>query len=310
MLVTVTINTTLDQAMFIKSLVPGDVIRPHLTVYSMGGKPADASFILGQYGIKSLALGCAAGVIGDRIEELLRGRGVEVDFVRVGGESRIAAAIIAEEDGTETTITPDTLEVEPHHIDEVKAKFEAALPGMSCVVMGGSLPKSVSPSFYKDMAIIAKRHNVPVIMDAKPDNLRQALPEGVAYIKPNRIEISGLVGFEVEGVEDAHRAGKQVLDEYGTSAVISLGGDGVVAVLPDRAYHLPGIEIKVLSAVGAGDAVLAGIAYSYDQNKPIEDGLRMGLATATAVCLHPGTAMFHTEDAERFMPQVELIPLA
>lgn len=306
MFVTVTINTTMDQAMIISSFTPNSVIRPHTTVYSMGGKPTDAAFILGKYGIKSLALGCAGGVIGDRIEAMLRERGVEVDFVRVGGESRMAAAIIAEDDGTETTITPDTLEIEPYHIQEVQAKFERALPGMSCVVMGGSLPKSVPPSFYKEMAIIAKRHGIPVIMDAKPDNLRQALPEGVAYIKPNRVEMSGLVGFEINTPGDAHRAGKQVLDEYGAASVISLGSDGAVAVLPDRAYHVRGIEIDVLSAVGAGDAVLAGIAYAFDQNKSIEDGLRLGVATATAVCLHPGTAMFHMEDAERFMPQVEL----
>ena len=40
----------------------------------------------------------------------------------------------------------------------------------------------------------------------------------------------------------------------------------------------------------------------------IEEGLRLGVAAATAVCLQPGTAAYDVADMERFLPQVELIP--
>ena len=39
----------------------------------------------------------------------------------------------------------------------------------------------------------------------------------------------------------------------------------------------------------------------------IEEGLRLGVAAATAVCLQAGTAAYDVEDMRRFLPQVELI---
>ena len=308
MIVTVTANTTLDQVMFIPSFQPGKTIRATQTVHSLGGKPTDASWILGCHGVPSTALGFAAGAIGGKITGMLESVGVTVDFVQVTGESRMAIALVTEDDGAQTTITPNTLEVEPHHITELRDKFEALLPQATVVVTGGSLPNGVDSSYYTDFIALAKSYDVPVVLDAKPDNLLAGLPSGPDYIKPNHEEMAGFVGYLIETPEDAYKAGRKVFDEYGTASVISMGSGGAVAVLPDRAYRIPPIEIEVLSAVGAGDAVLAGIAYALHHNEPIEEGLRLGIGTATAVCLHPGTAMFHMEDAERFIPQVELIP--
>ena len=106
----------------------------------------------------------------------------------------------------------------------------------------------------------------------------------------------------------AYTAGKHILDTYGTSSIMTFGGDGALAVLPDRAYRIPPLKINVVSAAGAGDAVLAGLAASIERGQPIEDGLRLGIAAASAVCLMPGTADCHKEDVEAFLPQIELIP--
>jgi hypothetical protein len=43
------------------------------------------------------------------------------------------------------------------------------------------------------------------------------------------------------------------------------------------------------------------------RGQPIEEGLRLGFAAATAVCLQLGTADCRRADVERFLPQIELI---
>ena len=69
------------------------------------------------------------------------------------------------------------------------------------------------------------------------------------------------------------------------------------------------LDIKVKSAAGAGDAVYwQGLAHALHHGDSIEDGLQLGIATASAVCLHPATAAYHVEDMERLLPQVELVP--
>ena len=72
MIVTVTANTTLDQTLFVSAFQKNRTMRATDTVQSMGGKPTDASWILGELGIGSLALGFAAGTTGDRVESMLQ----------------------------------------------------------------------------------------------------------------------------------------------------------------------------------------------------------------------------------------------
>ena len=74
----------------------------------------------------------------------------------------------------------------------------------------------------------------------------------------------------------------------------------------DRAYRIPPLPVEVVSAAGAGDGMLAGIAASIYRGEPIEEGLRLGTACASAVCLMPGTADCRREDVERFLPEVRL----
>ncbi len=64
MIVTVTPNTGIDHVLFVASLPKHRTIRAESSVLGMAGKPTDASYVLGELGLPSLALGFAAGSIG------------------------------------------------------------------------------------------------------------------------------------------------------------------------------------------------------------------------------------------------------
>jgi 1-phosphofructokinase family hexose kinase len=308
MIVSLTANTTLDQTLFIGTFAQNRTIRARHSLYSMGGKPTDASWILGELGITSLALGCAAGASGRKVEALLRQKGVQHDFIEVDGETRVNCVIIVEEEGWQTTITTSTLDVTPAHVDALIARYTAALAAASVVVLGGTLPRGMTPDFYTTAIQMAKARGIPVAFDAADANLRAGLASHPDYIKPNQDELSALMGRRIETTADAYAAGRAIYDEYGTCAIITLGGMGGLAVLPDRAYFIPILPITVVSASGAGDGVLAGITESLARRAPIEDGLRLGFACAAAVCMMPGTADCRREDVERLRPMVELQP--
>jgi len=307
MIVTVTANTTIDQVLFIKTFELNRTMRATRTMQSMGGKPTDASWILGEIGIPSLALGFAAGPMGEKVKHMLASRGVIHDFITVGGDTRINVIIVCE-DGPQSTITTSSLEIAPEHVDALCRRFEQSLDEASVVIIGGTLPAAMGPSFYTDMIALARSHSVPVIFDAAEANLSAGLKANPTYIKPNRDELEALLGRSLPTLEDVYQAGRDIVERYGTSPVITLSGDGALAVLPDRAYHIPPLKVEVVSAAGAGDAVLAGLAASLDRGQPIEEGLRLGFAAAAAVLLLPGTADCRREDVERFLPQIELIP--
>ncbi len=308
MIVTLTPNTSLDQTVFIPTFQLNHTMRATRSLYGMAGKPTDASWILAELGVPSRALGFAAGAIGQKIEMMLHARNITTDFVQVEGESRVNMVIICEDGSGQSTITTSSLEVKPEHIEMLLAQFEVSLNDASCVVLGGSLPTGVEPSFYADAIGRARSRNIPVIFDAGEPNLSAGLAAKPSFIKPNQDELSGLVGHPVNDMATAYAAGKYILDTYGTSAIMTFGGEGALAVLPGRAYRIPPLKIDVVSAAGAGDAVLAGLAASIERGQPIEEGIRLGIAAASAVCLMPGTADCRHEDVEAFLPQIELIP--
>lgn len=308
MIVTLTANTTIDQTLFVPALPFGKTIRATHTVLSMGGKPTDASWILGELGTTSLALGFAAGPMRAKVEALLEARGVQHDFVACDGETRINTVIVVEGQPQQTTITTSTLEVTPAQLARLSARYTDALREATCVVTGGTLPRGLSPAFYTEVIVQAKGRGLPVIFDADEPNLSAGLAARPDFIKPNEHELAALVGRPITGIEAAYEAGREVFAHYGTCPIITLGGAGGLAVLRDRAYYIPPLKIDVVSAAGAGDGVLAGLAWSVSQGKPIENGLRLGFACAAAVCLLPGTADCRSEDVERLLPQVELIP--
>lgn len=310
MILTVTPNTTLDLTIFIPTWEWNRTIRATGSVQSMGGKPTDASWILGELGIPSLALGFAGGATGQKVEAMLRARGVQTDFVQVEGDTRINVVVALQETpgatSAQTTLTTSTLDITPAQVDALRARYAAALDQASCVVLGGTLPRGVSPDLYVELITMANARGVPTIFDAAEPILSAGLAARPTYIKPNHHELEGLVGTPIDTLEDAYHAGHRVIDTYGVTPIISLGERGLLAVLADRALWAQPLAVEVVSASGAGDAILAGLAASIERGQPMMEGLRLGVAAASAVCLMPGTADCRREDVERFLLNVTI----
>ncbi|MDE2855774.1 MAG: 1-phosphofructokinase family hexose kinase [Chloroflexota bacterium] len=307
MILSLTPNSTLDLNISVPRLVTNTTIRASRTYHSMGGKPTDAAWILGRMGVGSLALGFAAGAIGEKVTSMLEALGVTTDFIEVDGETRVNAIIMDESTGEHTTITTASMSVRAAHLAALRERYIEALPSASVVITGGSLPPGMTPDFYTDAIELARAQDLPVVFDAAEPNLSAGLAARPTVIKPNEHELSGLVGRKLTSEADLYEAGREILARYGSQAVITMGKDGALALLTERSYRIPPIAVEVSSPAGAGDAVLAGLAHALHHGNSLEEGLRLGIAAATAVCLHPGTAAYDVADMERFLPQVELV---
>lgn len=308
MIVTVTANTGIDTIYFIPAWEAGKTLRASDAVVGMSGKPINCSWVLAEMGINSLALGFAAGPTGALVEAMAREQGITTDFVKVEGESR-KNLVIAVADGTpHTSITASLLVVRPEHVAALRAKYIAALDDCELVVLGGTLPKGMTPDYYTDMIALARARNIPVIFDAVEPNLSAGLISRPTYVKPNRDELSQFIGRSVETIEEAYDAGRELLHRHGTIPIISLGEEGGLAVLPERAYRILPLHVPVVNAAGAGDAVLAGLSAMVVRGLSIEDGLRLGFGAATAVVTTPATAECNLADIERYAAEIEVLP--
>lgn len=307
MIVTVNPNTCLDRTLVVPEFHLNKTIRASRYAPGMGGKAADASWILGEYGIPSLALGFAAGDSGTRMEEMLREKGVQTDFTRADGETRVHTVIVMEDGSGETIFTVPSLIVRPEHITDLEARYDRALEKATCVVIGGTLPHGVPDSLYTHLVSIAIKRNIPVVLDASGPCLAAGLEGRPTVIKPNRTELEELSGCPFRTEDEIIQFCKEIDERYGSQVIVSLGGDGVLAVMPERIYRIPVLPVRIVSTAGAGDGILAGLAAALSTGRPLEEGLKLGTAMAAAVCMQLATADCCREDIERLLPQVKLM---
>jgi fructose-1-phosphate kinase PfkB-like protein len=93
-------------------------------------------------------------------------------------------------------------------------------------------------------------------------------------------------------------------EEYGANVIVTMGADGAVAVLEDGTYVVQPVSVPVVSAAGAGDGVLAGMALAYERGESLQAGLQHGFALAGAVVQTLATADFHVEDYQALLPRI------
>jgi 1-phosphofructokinase len=311
MIITLTPNTGIDHTLQVSSFQLNSTIRAIDSAWGMGGKATDVSWILGKLGIPTLALGFAAGPNGLRMEKMLRERGVETDFVWVDGETRLNTVIVVPGEG-QSTITTSSLNVSQEHLSEFVPRYQKALEGASCVVMGGSLPSGVPIQFYAESIAQAHAYGVPVIFDSSGPTLVAGIKNRPELVKPNLVELGDLLGEVLASKHEVQQAARKLREEFGSDVIVTLGAEGAIAVFGNSSYFVSPLSIlvPVASSAGAGDGVLAGMALAYFRQEPLEYGLRHGFALAGAILRTLATADFLVENYEDLLPDICITPLS
>jgi 1-phosphofructokinase len=303
MIITLTPNTGIDFTFQLASFQLNTTIRAVDSAWGMGGKATDASWTLGRIGVPSRALGFAAGPNGSRMENMLRERGVVTDFVQVDGETRLNTVIVVAGEG-QSTITSSSLSVSARHLAEFALRYQKALENASCVVMGGSLPNGVPAEFYTEAISQAHAFGVPVIFDSSGPSLLAGVKSRPDLIKPNLAELAELLGDQPASQEEVQTAARKLHDECGCNVIVTRGAEGAIAVSGEASYFIHPVSVPVVSAAGAGDGVLAGMALAYARRESFEYGLKHGFALAGAILQMLGTADLRVEDYQELLSQI------
>ena len=80
--------------------------------------------------------------------------------------------------------------------DEMLHLFETA-EDLSRLVISGSLPPGIEPSFYESILSICKKRGVDVVLDISSPKLKDLLKYEPLLIKPNDEEIEEIFGIKL-----------------------------------------------------------------------------------------------------------------
>ena len=257
MIVTLTLNPSLDRTVEIGELARGAVIRAGSARLDPGGKGVNVTRALIANQIPSRAVLPCGGDEGYQLAGLLHAEGVEVIAVPIAAHTRSNVAL-AEADGTITKINEPGARLTPHELDALTEAVQTAAGRAGWVAACGSLPPGVPVEFYADLCRRCADQGVKVAVDTSGPALLAAVEARPALIKPNRDELAAAVGSKIETVQDVVDAA-QALRSWGAQAVLaSLGADGAVLVTDAGAIAGEARVAAPRSSVGAGDALLAG----------------------------------------------------
>jgi 6-phosphofructokinase 2 len=173
-------------------------------------------------------------------------------------------------------------------------------PAADYIVASGTLPEGVPSDFYARLAREARKRNLRLVVDTSGDALRALAEEHVHLLKPNRAEIQQLLGRPACDESDLRQALEGFVRRGRAEAVVvSLGAEGALLATREGTERLAAPQVPVVSRIGAGDSMVAGIVFGLARGDSIREAALLGLAAGTATVMTPGTELCWPSDVER-----------
>lgn len=306
MILTVTLNASVDKLYVLERLLPHEVMRVREVNNTAGGKGLNVARVAALAGERVAAAGFVGGCNGRLFESLLRGRGIEQHFTRVQSETRCCINVRDEETGGSTEFLEPGNPVTPEEVRQFLADFSALLPEADVVTISGSMPGGVPADFYGTLVRAAKAAGLPVLLDASGAALKNALAAGPTLIKPNAGELRQLLAAGIGSRRELIAAAQRLHNGGIDDVAVSLGKDGVLVVCREGVFHGVTPDIPVVNTVGCGDGMVAGFAVGMARRAPMEGTIRYAVAISTANALTRETGFFRQEDLAALLPQVRV----
>jgi ribokinase len=87
---------------------------------------------------------------------------------------------------------------------------------------------------------------------------------------------------------DREAALERLHAETGQTLIVTLGGDGVIAIRDGQISRAQGLVIEPVDTVGAGDTFCGYFAASLDEGLDFNSALRRAAVAGSLACLKPG----------------------
>ncbi|KHD45498.1 tagatose-6-phosphate kinase [Streptococcus hongkongensis] len=267
MILTITLNPSIDISYPLESFRLDTVNRVAQTSKTAGGKGLNVSRVLKEAGQDLLATGFIGGRLGQYLTEQLDQSEINNHFYQIAGETRNCIAILHEGLQTEILEAGPTISSDEANgfLDHLKLVGDSS----EVITISGSLPKGLEDSYYQHVLDWANRHQKQVVLDCSGAPLMTVLTgqNKPTVIKPNLEELEGLLGQTIENSNDQL---KDVLRDSLFDGIewiiVSLGSKGAFAKHNDQFYRVTIPKIEVINPVGSGDSTVAGIAWGLSVN--------------------------------------------
>lgn len=307
-IITITLNPAVDRVMRVEQFRVGQHCAAKRIGHYPAGKGVNVSRVLAVLGIQSVATGFVGkgelGMFEEYLEQVGHGR-VTTQLLAVRGRTRDNITIIDQVDDTETHLRDEGFSVTRDDVVRVSSKVGMLARRHSILCFSGSLPPGVCVGDLRSMLHRCEDAGARAVVDTNERVLRSLVGERFWMLKANASELSVMAEMPTETEEQALRAARSLTREHGGGiewVIGTRGEQGSILVGPNtevvaRTFVHPGL---IMSTVGCGDSLLAGVLCGAVQRKSWTDALRLGVAAGTANAVSRIAGEISPDDIEQY----------
>ncbi|WP_417444358.1 1-phosphofructokinase family hexose kinase [Joostella sp.] len=301
MILSVCPNPSIDTYAWLDTIESGLPNRISELKQYPGGKATHIAMALSELKQKNTLLGNWAGTSGTWIKQECQLRDINISGIELEGQNRKCYTFrspISSFNNTELLEPGPTFKKEDWNPFLEIFKTEASKSSLICV--SGSWPKGAPEDGYSKLIDICNTIDKRIIIDCSGAQLKNALTKSFFGIHINEDELKSIYNnAPIEVIV------KELSPKINLIA-ITKGREGLWLYYNGKFVHANVVIDQVISTVGSGDCLTAGIAYAVNNNMNIEDIAKYGVACGAANCLNEDLGILKLEDVENLLPKVKI----
>ncbi len=272
--------------------IPGEKSRASNFTESSGGNAANAAIAIARLGGQvALASPLASDLIGDSIVARLTAENVDcAAMVRVAGAISSLSAIIVDATGERMIVNRRDETLSKARV----ANVEALVESLDAVLIDNRFPEFVLP-----IAQAARRHNLPVVLDADE-------PSGFV---DEIFAASTHVIFSAHGLRataecaDPEQALRIVAGPAPAFFAVTSGPNGTLWRHGTESGRQAAFPVRAVDTLGAGDVYHGAFTLALGEGRTVPEALRFAAAAAAVKCTRFGgiTGAPKRQDVENFL---------
>lgn len=310
-IIAVTANPAIDLTIHATGWRRGLVNRGQSVDKTAGGKGITVAINLNDAGVDAIVTGWMGAHNDSTFVETFQEHGIQDEFIRIAGDTRRCFKIIDDTDGETTDINMPGQEIPAEAQQQLQDYLEREVTSDTILVMGGSVPKGVDKGFYAEMVKKFREKCRYLVVDTSDESLRLLMEADVLphVIKPNIHELEDLCGESLEDDADVVAQARKFIDRGVALVVVSMGSRGAWFVSETESVHAAPPRVKVMSTVGAGDAMVAGVVRGMSLGHTLEQMARTATAYSAANIQYMGTRLPDPEQIAKLESRVMISQL-
>lgn len=275
---TVTLNPAIDQTVRVDHFLPNTINLAQAMQIDAGGKGVNVASFLADAGFAVSVTGLLGQENAEIFEQFFASKGIDDQFVRIPGSTRMGVKIVDEANQQTTDINMPGLAPSGGAMEALFEAVERLAETCDWFALSGALPPGAPANTYAALITLLKEHGKQVVLDTSRDALREGLQAVPTIVKPNIDELHQLTGLSLLDEVALEQAARRLLERGVQLVVISMGERGAMFVNATSSLVAVPPPVMVKSTVGAGDAMVAGIIAGQARGLSLPDCARLATA--------------------------------